>query len=73
MSEGEKPKRHGDSEGPAIAKQHAVRDQAGQVSASEIVWAVIGGAVIVLVFWQIRRHGAVASTLDVDPGSGGDE
>jgi hypothetical protein len=51
MSEGEKPKRHRDSEGPAIAKQHAVRDQAGQVSASEIVWAVIGGAVIVL---QVR-------------------
>lgn len=33
----------------------------------EIIFAILGAAVIALVLWNIHRHGTVPPTLDVDP------
>lgn len=33
----------------------------------EIILAALGAVVIGLVLWNIRRHGTVPPTLDVDP------
>ena len=37
------------------------------MSTAEMVWAVIGALIVIIVLWQIRRHGTVPPTLDVDP------
>ena len=37
------------------------------MSTAEIVWAVTGALIIIIVLWQIRRYGTVPPTLDVDP------
>ena len=39
------------------------------MSNADAIGAIIGGAMVVLVLWKIRSHGAVRPTNDVDPDS----
>ena len=39
------------------------------MSTAEIVGAITGALIVIIVLWQIRRHGTVPPTLEVYPDS----